>query len=495
MPGVIAEAAYEHTGRQVEFSGPARASLLPFPGVVLHGIRVSNREGFGSGPMLLAGRCEIALDWLPLLAGEMRLRHILIEEPSVNLIRRADGATNWDDVVARMGGGAYRIPDDGRALVQGLSLLAIHGLEIREGEVTLVDEGPGRSRVELRDFKWYSGSIIKGGRREVRAAGVAALFPQNLTAEWGVRGFVELSREVQHLSFQEFQGFGSGERYRVDVEVADGHYDLESLAAHFESLRLVVQSPDARDKAGDAMRDTVSALPFDALNTDIETFDLELAAGGYQFTGVAFRGTSGGLETVGEIDAIRGNMLDRWVEIPRLTWRSQRAGTGRTPIRGEIGFGMTLPGETPEEMLRSARGEAALTLHDGDLSVFIPQLGATIAGSGRPSRSENQTHAAPGDVGGVPITQFDRLEAKLQLGDGLLRSSGFEVSGSGWRIEGSGILRMTDASVDIRLLTTLGAGGGSVLTVPLRLAGPVSNPQLSLDLSSVFHPGADGSGQ
>jgi len=75
--------------------------LLPRPGLVLSGFVVAEDPAFGPEPML---RCETVTAYLRLNSlwrGRLEIGTLSLENPSINLVRRADGRWNLEQIVER----------------------------------------------------------------------------------------------------------------------------------------------------------------------------------------------------------------------------------------------------------------------------------------------------------------------------------------------------------------------------------------------------------
>jgi len=87
-------------GREVEI-GAVHLHLLPQPGFDLSNFVVLDDPAFGAEPMLRAQDVSAALRLSSLLYGRLEIARLSLSEPSLNLVRRADGHWNLESLLER----------------------------------------------------------------------------------------------------------------------------------------------------------------------------------------------------------------------------------------------------------------------------------------------------------------------------------------------------------------------------------------------------------
>lgn len=139
----------KHTGRDLTLSGPLELSVFPWLGVEANALALSNAAGFDDPEFARIEHLEARLRLLPLLKGQVELGKIALHGLVLNLQRKADGSSNWDDLA-----GADQAeptePDDpvevrGEVDVQDLSIAGLElfdaRLQWRDGDQVTVVEG------------------------------------------------------------------------------------------------------------------------------------------------------------------------------------------------------------------------------------------------------------------------------------------------------------------------------------------------------------------
>jgi hypothetical protein len=87
-------------GRDVTVSG-IQLKLLPRPGLVLNNFVVADAAGFGAEPMLRADTVTAYIRITSLWRGRMEIGTLDLDNPSLNLVRRADGHWNLEELLER----------------------------------------------------------------------------------------------------------------------------------------------------------------------------------------------------------------------------------------------------------------------------------------------------------------------------------------------------------------------------------------------------------
>jgi hypothetical protein len=98
--GRVAGAISRALGREVTVSN-IELKLLPRPGVVLHNFVVADDPGYGAEPMLRADVVTVYLRLTSLWRGRLESGTLDLDNPSLNLVRRADGHWNLEELVER----------------------------------------------------------------------------------------------------------------------------------------------------------------------------------------------------------------------------------------------------------------------------------------------------------------------------------------------------------------------------------------------------------
>lgn len=94
----LSKKVYELTGRQLVLNGNIHWSFFPSLGLQVNNAQLSNAKNFGAQPFAQIKHVEAYTKLLPLLKGNIAIDTIAIDGLELNLIKNAQGVTNWQDL-------------------------------------------------------------------------------------------------------------------------------------------------------------------------------------------------------------------------------------------------------------------------------------------------------------------------------------------------------------------------------------------------------------
>ena len=137
----LADGASEALGRTVAIDGPFDVEFGLTPVITASGVRVANAPGYEPDDMISIGALEISAALLPLLGSRVEINRLRLNDVSITLAERADGTTNYDDLVGNGG----EASGSGGAEAEGLFVsdlqitdLTIHQVDGQGATSTLV---------------------------------------------------------------------------------------------------------------------------------------------------------------------------------------------------------------------------------------------------------------------------------------------------------------------------------------------------------------------
>ena len=101
--GEIASQVKQQTGRELKIEGDISLSFFPWLGLELGRMELGNARGFGPEPFARIDTADAKVKILPLLSARVEMATIVLHGLELNLNRRADGTTNWDDLAGKGG--------------------------------------------------------------------------------------------------------------------------------------------------------------------------------------------------------------------------------------------------------------------------------------------------------------------------------------------------------------------------------------------------------
>ena len=209
----IASLMASSLGRPVRLSS-MRLRLLPRPGFVLYDLTVEEDPAFGAEPLLRANTVTAIIRLLSLWRGRLELSEVIVDEASVNLVRRPDGRWNLDPLfqTAASKAGAATNAGEKRAVPFPYMVATNSRVNIKNGvekmPFSLIDtdlsfwqEDPGVWRLRLRGQPARTDVSLELGdtgvvelNATVRGAPELQQMPLRLDLEWRDAQLGQLTR-------------------------------------------------------------------------------------------------------------------------------------------------------------------------------------------------------------------------------------------------------------------------------------------------------------
>jgi len=447
----------EALNRRVDI-GEARLSLIPTPSIRIANLRVSDQFGGDAGTSLFsAQQVQLRLQFWPLIRGRFEVSELVLEKPTVNFVRQADGAlTDPDGPAKKPPLGPRR---DGRKRSDGAKgsdatpapLLLPANLRVREGQINFISKNQPPLNIRgidlsLRDFSVdapfpFEASFAYPGLKPVSLSGTLQYLEERalLQLKNNVLKIQDLSLPVQGS----ISNLASTPRFNLDLRGAG--VDAKPI---FEVLAIFGLAP----------RDTEVSGPMD-LNMSITGPSNSLAT--------HVRGLFKGVKVHGK-RALRGTL------------------TGEVSIRLPAGA---------EPASRRMQGSGKLVARDGELTnVNLIKKIERVTGMIGLSKDERRQ-----------ATTFQLMEGEFTIGGGHAHFSRLYLINPQMEVTGAGTMTIEQPTLNITLDTALSprasarAAGARLATflkdrqgrvvVPLRVVGPVENPSVDLNTARVATPG------
>ena len=93
---VLEKKVTEMTGRPFSVSGKVDISFFPFAGVSFSDLSLGNPQGFAEKDFVTIKSFDVRVKLLPLLSRDVQIKHFILKEPQIFLIKDKQGRTNWD---------------------------------------------------------------------------------------------------------------------------------------------------------------------------------------------------------------------------------------------------------------------------------------------------------------------------------------------------------------------------------------------------------------
>ncbi|NWH08615.1 MAG: AsmA family protein [Alphaproteobacteria bacterium] len=136
--GQIEAAAHSATGRELSIKGALGFTLYPAIGLKAEDVSFANAEGGRAKDMAQMDSLVVGLELFPLLAGEVRVAELVLDNPTINLELSRSGKPNWE-FEGGGDGGAAAAPAPNGSTGGGPSDLTLGDVRLINGKVTYTD--------------------------------------------------------------------------------------------------------------------------------------------------------------------------------------------------------------------------------------------------------------------------------------------------------------------------------------------------------------------
>lgn len=139
----IVDMVDQHTGLNIEIAGDIKLALLPYPYAYVSDVTVRNPEDFSGEPFLRLKRLDIALQFAPLLSGEVALSSVDLVSPEITVTQNSDDTWNWqtEKIIALMNAGAKENTEPEPEQTERRLALSFDRVEINNGTLIYALKG------------------------------------------------------------------------------------------------------------------------------------------------------------------------------------------------------------------------------------------------------------------------------------------------------------------------------------------------------------------
>jgi AsmA protein len=260
--GQIESAVARATGQPFKIAGDLEISWYPWLALRMGPAQFGKAIGSKEPPIVEWEAARVGAKLIPLTQGELIIDRVRLEGPRFHLVRRADGRSNWDDVIASIKARS-RAPSAGPDTVPGPT---IAGFEVRDGTLEYIDERTARhvgiSAWDLTVGEWRAGATFpvetkftyrtepsqaadsSGGKRAKRKA----LPPLQADVQFGARVHVSNdANDIDLFGLESTNRLSGGSLPEKGLPIT---LQVSRMAARLSPLDIAISEVAAR--AGDA---------------------------------------------------------------------------------------------------------------------------------------------------------------------------------------------------------------------------------------------------
>lgn len=208
----------DKTGRDLALQGDLKISVFPWLGVRTQGLRFSQPEGI-EGDMVAVDTAKLRVKLMPLLSKKIEVDTIVLEAPTVRLVTLKNGVDSFAGLTGDTDAETPQEPADSTAAVA----LAIQGLELSDGRVTIDDRKAG-SKTELSDLNVTTGNLIGDSLADIQASGVMTSSDGSAPLEFDLSGQAQIDVDTTAVKLANLS---------ADVSQADNDINVAFASLNF----------------------------------------------------------------------------------------------------------------------------------------------------------------------------------------------------------------------------------------------------------------------
>ncbi|MCH9671855.1 MAG: AsmA family protein [Gammaproteobacteria bacterium] len=371
----IAALVKEHTGRDLNLKGDIKLSVFPWVALDLGAVEISNPPGF-DGMFAQTEKASIRVKVMPLLSKKVEMDTVQLSGLAVNLIRKADGTTNFDDLVQPKSTDGNEAKEDAATSGDGPAIagLAIGGLDISNSSFTWTDAQAGQNYA-LTNLSAKTGTVELGKPVDLDVAfdleGGPPVVKGNVVLGGRLNADVEGKRyEVENLSLTTDLAGDAVGGGKLSASVAGAMLaDLAAQTASVTGLKFDLKTDGAGVPGSSITAVLVGDVKTDlaAQKTSISGLKLDVDASGAAGKGSTIKAT-----LVGEVLA---NMAEQKASIQGLKLNVDASGAA--------GEGSTVTAALVGDVFADTGAQSATV---NGLALDIDAKGGTIPGDGVKAR-------------------------------------------------------------------------------------------------------------
>lgn len=152
----LAATVKRETGRDLAIPGEVSISYFPWLGFETGRVSLGNAKGFGDTPFAEVAGVRVKVEVLPLLRRVLSVDVIELSGLRLDLQKRSNGTSNWDDLAGPPGEAAK--PAAGSGGAPPLAALSVGGLRVTDAAVRYRDAQSGQD-VALMDVSLLTGKV------------------------------------------------------------------------------------------------------------------------------------------------------------------------------------------------------------------------------------------------------------------------------------------------------------------------------------------------
>ncbi len=189
----------KQTGRELTIDGDLKLAIYPDIAIEMGKTSLSNASGFAGNQFATIGSAQVSVEVLPLLKKVIKVDEIRLNGLNLNLHRKADGSTNWEDLSQ---GKTEKSKDDkppAKVVEEMLSNLSVAGVSLKDANIHWRDDQAGQD-IRLSPVNLKTGTFKPGKPLPVDLSLIMKQKHPATTIAVETTTTVTLSEDNQHFS-------------------------------------------------------------------------------------------------------------------------------------------------------------------------------------------------------------------------------------------------------------------------------------------------------
>ncbi|MGI9317682.1 MAG: AsmA family protein [bacterium] len=315
----ISKLVEEKTGRQLSLDGDLQLTFFPWVGVETGKVALSNAPGFGDQPMIEMDNAGVKVKLMPLLKKQVEVDTVVLDAPKIRLATLADGTTNWDDIIVKVGGepGTSDPNAQGAGAIAGL---AVQGVSINDGLVNWKNDQADQT-LQLENLNLATGTLVPGDPLDIELSVDASgnVLPEPAAIKLDTT--LTLSDNMESATLDSTALSVAMQSIKADAVMDKLSYAIQAGLAAITGLNAELEKDDIK-----------SNLAVTSLNLNLSDQTLELPSVQISQDDASISASLSGSKILSEAPALKGNfdikaadiasIIKRYgipVELPQIT--------------------------------------------------------------------------------------------------------------------------------------------------------------------------------
>ncbi len=468
---LIIEQVQKNIGRQLTMDGNLSWSFYPSFGIKVGHVILNNPSGFQSTLFAELESATLSVKLLPLFHSKIESSGMTIKGLTLNLITNANGTNNWGDLKT---GSAKTSPSNAAA---GM-MIAIKAIDVIDAKINWINQ---KTQTKL---------VIDKFNLTAKDVALDQSFPINFKfhaldkeREFNISGHSNILINSQNQTVSGKLTLNPFDISNPEIKNLSGDFDFATTASKKVSLK--------GDMHADLMQ--VNKVKITAIAAPVRYANDMLSL--YHVTGNFYQGKINGDAVVNLSAAVPSitlyaNLAD--VQIgPLVEDLGAQNKSYKIKGTGNIQLHTTTSGTDGKVLLQNLNGNGQFNISNGvleglDVGYLIQKAYNTVKGQPLSGQDTNQT-------------QFSSLTGSVTITKGVVTNNDLLLSASKATSKGNGQIDLVNQQINYTLQTAVKADAQSTkndiknlygITIPIRITGSLTHPNIGLDLNNLAQQAA-----